>query len=166
MAGATGMLDWNEMERGAPELATLGLGRLNSARVAMLGTLRRDGSPRISPVEPCLVNGRLLVGAMTWSGKAQDLRRDPRYTLHTVVTGPDSGEGELKLHGRAAPAGDDLRGAAASAWWSASPPEKATVFSLRIGQALFVAWDLEHAVMTIHRWTPHAGYSRASRSYP
>lgn len=32
--------------------------------VAMLGTLRRDGSPCISPIEPYLVNGRLLVGAM------------------------------------------------------------------------------------------------------
>jgi hypothetical protein len=166
MAGAAGMLDWHEMERAAPELARLGLARLDSVRLAMLGTLRRDGSPRISPVEPCLVNGCLLVGAMTWSGKAHDLRRDPRYTLHSVVTAPDGGEGELKLHGRAAPAGHELREAAASAWWTASPPEQANVFSLGIGQALFVAWDLEHDVMTVHRWTPDAGYSRASRAYP
>jgi hypothetical protein len=160
------MLDWNEMERGAPELARLGLARLSAVGVAMLGTLRRDGSPRISPVEPCLVRGRLLVGAMTWSGKAHDLRRDPRYTLHTVVTGPDTGEGELKLHGCAVPAGDDLRAAASGAWWAAGAPDQAAVFSLRIGQALFVAWDLGRGVMSVHRWTPRAGYSRASRGYP
>jgi hypothetical protein len=42
------------MEAGAPELARLGMARLNSARVALLGTLRRDGSHRISPGE-CLL---------------------------------------------------------------------------------------------------------------
>src|SRR5262245_66489877 len=75
--------------------------RLNSAHVALLGTLRRDGSPRISPIEPYIVEGQLLIGAMAWSAKVGDLRRDPRYVLHSVVTGPDSGEGELKLYGPA-----------------------------------------------------------------
>ena len=89
MAGATGMLDWRDVETGAPEIARLGAARLSAARIAMLGTLRRDGSPRISPVEPYLVNGRLLVGAMTWSAKAADIRRDPRYVLHSTVTSPD-----------------------------------------------------------------------------
>jgi hypothetical protein len=119
------MLDWRDMDRGAPELA-----RLAAARLAMLGPLRRAGSPRISPVEPCIVDGQLLVGAMTWSGKAADLRQDPRYVLHSVVSGPDSGQGELKLYGLAVEADPGLRGAA-EAWWSAHPPGKAVVFSLR-----------------------------------
>ena len=93
------------MELGAPEVARLGMARLNAARVALLGTLRRDGSPRISPIEPHIVEGQLLIGAMAWSGKAADLRRDPRYVLHSAVTGPDSGEGELKLYGSAVEAG-------------------------------------------------------------
>ena len=63
-----------DVELGAPEIAQLGLARLNSARVALLGTLRRDGSPRISPIEPCIVQGQLLIGAMAWSAKASDLR--------------------------------------------------------------------------------------------
>src|SRR5215472_18661367 len=105
MTGAAGMTDWLDLEQGAPEIARLGMARLNAARVAMLGTLRPDGSPRISPIEPYLVSGSLLAGAMTWSGKAADLRRDPRYVLHSAVTGPDSGEGELKLRGFAAEAG-------------------------------------------------------------
>ena len=79
VAGAAAdMADWRELTQGAPELARLGLARLHAAGLVMLGTLRRDGSPRISPVEPCITDGRLLVGAMTWSGKAADLRRDPR----------------------------------------------------------------------------------------
>jgi hypothetical protein len=85
------------MEAGAPYIARLGMERLNATRLTMLGTLCRDGSPRISPVEPYVTSGHLLVGAMTWSGKAADLRRDPRYVLHSVVTGPDAGQGELKL---------------------------------------------------------------------
>ena len=56
---------------------------------------------------------------MAWSAKATDLRRDPRYVLHSVVTGPDSGEGELKLYGPAVQAGQDLRAMAADAWWLA-----------------------------------------------
>jgi hypothetical protein len=59
------------------------------ARVALLGTLCRDSSPRISPIEPYIGEGRLLIGAMAWSKKANDLR----YVLHSPVTGPDSGEG-------------------------------------------------------------------------
>lgn len=160
------MPGWREMELGAPEIAQLGLARLNAMRVAMLGTLRQDGSPRISPVEPHLVNGRLLVGAMTWSGKAADLRRDPRYVLHSTVTGPDTGEGELKLRGHAAEARPGLRDEAAGAWWSSQPPSKAVVFVLAIGQALFVAWDLKRGVMAVHRWSLRGGYSHSARSYP
>ena len=100
MTGAA-LASWRDVELGAPELARLGLARLDSARVALLGTLRCDGSPRISPIEPCIAEGQLLIGAMTWSAKAADLQRDPRYVLHSVVTGPDNGEGELKTRARA-----------------------------------------------------------------
>jgi hypothetical protein len=157
---------WQDLELGAPEIGRLGRDRIDAARVALLGTLRADASPRISPVEPYFANGQLLVGAMTWSAKAADLLRDPRYVLHSAVTGPDSGEGELKLHGSAAKAGYDLRGAAAEAWWAAFPADKAIVFLLRIDQAAFIEWDTGQGVMTVHRWSPDSGYSRTSREYP
>jgi hypothetical protein len=160
------MPGWRDVELGAPEIARPGMARLTAARLALLGTLRRDGSPRISPVEPVLAGGQLLIGAMTWSAKAGDLRRDPRYVLHSVVTGPDSGEGELKLYGTAAQAGQDLRAAAAGAWWLARAPDKAAVFTLHIGRAAFISWDIEHGLMTVHRWSPGNGYAVASRPYP
>ena len=166
MTGAPALLNWRDVELGAPEIARLGMARLASARVAMLGTLRRDGSPRISPIEPYIAEGQLLIGAMARSGKADDLRRDPRYALHSVVTGPDSGEGELKLYGQAAQAGPDLRRAAADAWWLARAPGKAAVFTLHIGQAAFVGWDINRGLMTVHRWSPRRGYSMAARPYP
>jgi hypothetical protein len=48
---------------------------------------------------------------MAWSANASDLR-DPRYALHSAVTGPNTAEGELKLYGAAAQASQDLRAAA------------------------------------------------------
>ena len=166
MAGAPAVASWRDLEQAAPEIARRGMARLSSARVALLGTLRRDGSPRISPVEPYIVNGQLLIGAMAWSAKAGDLRRDSRYVLHSVVTGPDSGEAELKLYGPAAQAAQDLRGAAADAWWLAWPPDKAAVFTLHIAQAVLVDWDIQRGLMTLHRWSPQSGHSTASRPYP
>jgi hypothetical protein len=131
----------------------------------LLGTLRADGSPRISPIETYLVGSQLLVGAMSWSRKADDLQRDPRYVLHSAITAPDAGEGEFKLYGVAAIA-DDVRDAAADAWWLAAPPDKAIVFSLHIDQAVFIDWNIERGQMTVHRWSHRSGYQQSQRSYP
>jgi len=166
VTGAVGAVAWQDLEAGAPEIARLGLARLSAARVALLGTLRRDRSPRISPVEPYVASGELLIGVMASSAKAADLRRDQKYVLHSAVTGPDAGEGELKLSGTASTAGPDLRGAAADAWWLAWPPDKAIVFGLRIAHAAFVDWDLERGLLTVHQWSPFTGYRHARRAYP
>jgi len=72
------MASWQEFETAAPEIAKLGGRRIEVMRVGFLGTLRRDGSPRISPVEPYLSQGQLLFGAMSWSLKCRDLLRDSR----------------------------------------------------------------------------------------
>jgi Pyridoxamine 5'-phosphate oxidase len=157
---------WQDLELGAPEIARLGIDRINAAHIALLGTVRRDGSPRISPIEPYFASGQLLVGAMAWSQKAADLARDPRFVLHTSVSGPDSGEGELKLYGSAIKASPQLRGATARAWWSGWPPDKAIVFCLRIDKAVFIEWDIEHGLMTVHRWSPEGGHSQTTRGYP
>ena len=69
MAGVPALPGWPDVEPSAPELARLGMARLNSARGALLGTLRRDGSPRISPIEPRIADGQLLIGATARSVK-------------------------------------------------------------------------------------------------
>jgi hypothetical protein len=166
VAGVAVLADWSDLEREAPAIARLGAARLNAVRVAMLGTLRRDGSPRISPIEPHIVTGHLLIGTMTWSKKAHDLLRDPRYTLHSVVSDPDIGEGELKVRGLSAPAGPDLRTVPVNAWWAARPADQAFVFRLRITIAMFIAWDTERGLMTIHRWSPRDGYRQVTHGYP
>lgn len=159
-------MSWAELEAAAPEIARRGKERLEQTRVALLGTLRKDGSPRISPVEPFLTRGHLLFGAMSWSSKTRDLLRDPRCVLHSAVSGPDAGEGELKLYGRAAEAGEELRDAPSGGWWLEQPREAATVFALDIEQAVFISWDLDRGQMTLRRWSPRRGFRETSRSYP
>jgi hypothetical protein len=157
---------WRDLEAAAPEIARLGRERLEGARVALLGTVRADGSPRISPVEPYLWQGHLLFGVMPWSAKRRDLARDPRCVLHSAVTGPDSGEGELKLDGRAVEAGDDLRTGCRAGWWTGRPAGDAAVFSLQVERAAFVSWDLAAGRMTVLRWSARGGYRTAGRAYP
>jgi Pyridoxamine 5'-phosphate oxidase len=136
---------WRDLEAAAPEVALLGMERFDRARVALLGTLRKDGSPRISPVEPYLTQGHLLFGAMSWSLKRRELLRDPRCVLHSTISDPDSGEGELKLYGRATEADEPLEP------WVRVPslplkkgPSVALATrksSLQLALATYVVWD-------------------------
>ena len=157
---------WRDLEAAAPEIARLGKERFDQARVALLGTLRRDGSPRISPVEPYLTQGHLLFGAMSWSSKTRDLLRDPRCVLHSAISDPDSSEGELKLYGRALEADDQIRNGCLDGWWAVRPTEAASVYSLDIDQATFISWDTAHGEMTVRRWAPQVGYRETRRDYP
>jgi hypothetical protein len=76
---------WAEVEAAAPEIARLGRQRLEEARLALLGTLRQDGSPRISPVEPFFSEGHLLFGAMSWSSKTSD-QTESQLSMSPVLT--------------------------------------------------------------------------------
>ena len=94
-------MHWAEFEVQAPELAQLGRKRFEQDQVLFLGTVRRDGSPRISAVEPDIANGRLYLGMIWRSYKALDLLRDPRCTVHALIHDRMASGGEFKLHGRA-----------------------------------------------------------------
>jgi hypothetical protein len=159
-------MTWAELEPAAPELARLGRERLESTRVALIGTLRKDGSPRISPIEPYFAEDHLLFGAMAWTLKARDLARDPRCVVHSAVTGPNAGEGELKLYGRAAEATQHVRDACRDGWWIGRPSESAYVFTLAIEAAAFVGWDYGRREMLVKNWSPEGGLVERKRSYP
>jgi Pyridoxamine 5'-phosphate oxidase len=92
---------WADLERRQPRLGELARRRLLEPGVVLVATIRRDGTPRLSPVEPWLMDGELWLSMLWGSLKAGDLRRDPRVLVHSIVTGPEGGEGELKLRGRA-----------------------------------------------------------------
>jgi hypothetical protein len=162
----TSLISWQELEAAAPQIAQLGRQRLEVTRVALLGTLRKDGSPRISPVEPYLSQGELLFGSMARSAKTRDLLRSPRCAVHSAITGPDSGEAELKLYGRAVEASHELRERCAEGWWHGRPASVAVVFVVSIVQAAVVEWDLGRGQMIVRRWSTTSGLDEESQSYP
>jgi hypothetical protein len=92
---------WSELIEDEPRLAELGRQRLADPGVVLVGTIRRDGTPRISPVEPLLWERDLWLSMLLGSCKAVDLRRDPRLLVHSIVTGRDGTPGEYKIRGRA-----------------------------------------------------------------
>ena len=55
-------MTWQEFAQQDPELAALGQERLDRNGLVMVATLRKNGWPRISPVEPLFHNGQALPG--------------------------------------------------------------------------------------------------------
>jgi hypothetical protein len=158
---------WADFQAAAPDLARQGKGCFESTGVALLGTLRRGGSPRISPVEPFFAGRHLLLGVMARSAKSRDLQRDARCALHSAVTAPDADEAEFKLYGRAEEVRDEaVRSSRPDAWWASHPPEAARVMSVDIERAELVSWNLEAGEMNLTRWTAARGLSELTRPYP
>jgi pyridoxamine 5'-phosphate oxidase-like protein len=159
-------MNWRDLEIAAPEIARFGRERFEASRVALVGTLRKDGSPRISPVEPYLVGDHLLLGMLRGSRKAADLRHDPRCVVHSSVSDANGSEGELKLDGRAVPVHHgELRRANEDAWWNAPNAPAASVFAIDVLAATFITWDIHHGNMTLLRWTADAGVTKRSQRY-
>lgn len=96
----SGPLTWAELEHAAPEIAAHGQELIERFQFVLVGTLTKDGSPRITPVEAYIVDGHLLVNMIPRSLKARDLLRDPRVYVHAPVTAKE-GSPEFKLAGRA-----------------------------------------------------------------
>lgn len=95
------MATWSEFSEAAPETAAVFLRRLEATGMSLMATVRRDGSPRISPLEPNISNGRVWLGSMPDSTKSKDLRRDPRLCLHSATEDKEVKDGDAKLWGNA-----------------------------------------------------------------
>ena len=94
-------MNWKTFEKAAPELARAADKAFADAGVILLGTIRKDGSPRISPVEFSYHDEELCFGGIWHSFKALDLLRDPRCTIHNLIQDKYASGGEVKLHGKA-----------------------------------------------------------------
>jgi nitroimidazol reductase NimA-like FMN-containing flavoprotein (pyridoxamine 5'-phosphate oxidase superfamily) len=102
------MVTWNEFAEEAPRIAEIFVRRhAATGNLCMLATLRSDGYPRISPMEPGVIKGHLLLVGMPNTTKFRDLGRDPRFCLHTATVDPYVGEGDAKLWGEARNLQDD-----------------------------------------------------------
>lgn len=137
------MAKWSEFEALAPELAGLAMARFKATELMMMGTLRKDGFPRISPIEWAIFEGELTLGGMWQAKKALDLLRDPRCTLHSTTANKNGQEGDAKLWGRATP----LTAEREETYWQQvfadtgwRPPGPAHVFSIDIDSAAYVVF--------------------------
>lgn len=154
---------WREFTVAAPELAAVGAERFERTGLALVGTLRRDGWPRISPVEPYIVGGKLMLGMMWRSRKARDLLRDPRLVVHSATSDREGADGDFKLYGRAVDVRDPQTrrhfadAVEAKIRWR--PQDPYHLFSVDIESAAFVVfgakrfglrWDARRG---LHRWT-------------
>ncbi|WP_280268200.1 pyridoxamine 5'-phosphate oxidase family protein [Nocardia wallacei] len=94
------MTSWDEFTKAAPRVSAI-FARRHAAtgNLCMLATTRSDGYPRISPMEPRMFEGELLVVGMPETTKFKDLHRDPRFCLHTATVDTHVGDGDAKLFG-------------------------------------------------------------------
>ncbi|AYF75419.1 pyridoxamine 5'-phosphate oxidase family protein [Nocardia yunnanensis] len=94
------MTSWTEFVAAAPRVSTVFSRRLAATgNLCLLATLRKDGFPRICPIEPRVFEGQLWVSGMPHTRKFADLARDPRFSLHTATVDTHVGDGDAKVFG-------------------------------------------------------------------
>jgi hypothetical protein len=152
---------WDAFEQACPEIAALAVERFRRDQLVMVGTLRRDGSPRISPNEVDLAAGRLFVSMMWRSRKALDLLRDPRVVIHSVTCDKSGADGDVKVYGRVVDERDaDVRAAFREAIraridWAPDEPEY-HCFSLDVGSAGYTRFSQTEGNRAL-AWDPERG---------
>src|SRR5690349_3530123 len=96
------MATWGEFVAQAPRVSEIFVRRhAATGGLCLLGTLRSDGYPRISPIEPRIVEEHMWISGMPNTFKLLDLGRDPRFTLHTATVDPRVNDGDAQGWGEA-----------------------------------------------------------------
>jgi hypothetical protein len=95
------MATWSEFAASAPKIAEIFVRRhAATGNLCLIATLRADGSPRISPMEPRIFDGHLVLVGMPNTTKFADLGRDPRFALHTATVDTQVSDGDAKVSGK------------------------------------------------------------------
>jgi hypothetical protein len=160
---------WSSVEEQQPRLARAARDRLLGPGVVLVVTIRRDGTPRLSPVEPLMLDGELWLSMMPASTKARDLDRDPRVLVHSVITSRDGAEGEFKVRGVARDVpGREVQGryaAAVSATLGWSPvPGEFRLFAVDVDDITVVRYDEPTGDQFVTRWPPGREFVRRGTS--
>ena len=160
---------WQDLVVRQPRLAATAYERLVEPGVVLVATLRRDGSPRLSPIEPFLLDGDLMLSMLWQSFKARDLLRDPRLLVHSIVTGRDGADGELKLRGAACEEPDIGRQqryaeAVAPALGWRPEPGRFHLFSVDISDVTFIRYDEPTGDQFVATWPPVREFVRRGTS--
>lgn len=160
-------MNWADLEITAPRLATLAGQRLIEPGVLLVATIRRDGTPRLSPVEPLILDGELWLSMMWKSRKAADLQRDNRILLHSIITGRDGAEGEVKVRGQAIAVDDPAtrarycEGVAVLGWRPSEPYFH--LFRVDLAEITVVRYA-ENGDQYVARWPDRVEFVRAATS--
>lgn len=156
---------WSVFADEAPDLAARVAARLEATRHHVLATLTFSGAPRVSGTEVLWLDGRLAVGSMPGARKAADLRRDPRFALHSNPGDGSMRGGDAKLQGRAAPMTaaevEALLDATAAAHDGERIEGGAEGFWLDLTAAVLTSVDGE--VLRVELWRPGAGVGVTER---
>jgi hypothetical protein len=158
------MASFADLESAEPEFAARVRAAFDAHAHKLLATLRADGSPRISGIEMSFVGGEPWLAGMPASVKFDDLRRDPRFALHSGSAEPDAFSADAKLSGRAVQVTTDAERAAFAK--NAGIPMKPTDFELfrvELEQVVLVGLNDEKTALLISSWRPGKGLTRASR---
>jgi len=150
------MTAWQDVEQAEPEFAKRVRALFDARRHKTIATVRADGSPRISGIEAAFEDGELLFGSMPNARKGADLRRDPRFALHSATVDPVEGAeaqwpGEAKISGRAITAGPITEG-----------PEGER-FRADIAEVVHTHLNEAATLLVIEWWTPAHGLRRTER---
>ena len=151
------MATWRDIEQAEPEFAQRVRALFDAHRHKTIATVRADGGPRISGIEARFDDGELTFGSMTGARKGADLRRDPRFALHSATIDPVEGAeaqwpGEAKIAGLAV-----LEGAIADG------PE-GDQFRADITEVVHTHLDAAATVLVVEWWTPTHGLRRVERA--
>jgi Pyridoxamine 5'-phosphate oxidase len=150
------MTSWQGVEQAVPEFAQRVRALFDAHRHKTIATLRADGSPRISGIEMAFEDGELVFGSMSDARKGRDLRRDPRFALHSATVDPVEGAearwpGEAKISGRAIVAGPITEGPSGD------------LFHADIAEVVHTHLNDEATLLVIEWWTPTHGLRMVER---
>ena len=151
------MTAWRDVERAEPAFAELVRRLFDAHRHKTIATLRADGSPRISGIEAEFENGELAFGSMPNARKGADLRRDPRFALHSATVDPVEGSeaqwpGEAKISGRAIYVGPTTGGPSGD------------LFHADIAEVVHTHVNEQATKLVVEWWTPAQGLRRIERA--
>ena len=150
------MTAWRDVEREVPEFARRIRTLFDAHRHKTIATVRADGAPRISGIEVVFDGGELTFGSMPNARKGADLRRDPRFALHSATVDPVDGSealwpGEAKISGRAIAAGPITDG-----------PD-GDRFHVDVAEVVHTHLNATATLLVVEWWTPARGLRTIER---
>ena len=158
------MTAFADVESEEPEFAARVRAAFDAHAHKVLATLRADGSPRVSGIEMSFVGGEPWLAGMPASVKFDDLRRDPRFALHSGSAEPAAFRADAKLSGRAVPVTADAdRAAFAEDAGIGGQHMEFELFRVDLDQVVLVALNDEKTALIISSWRPGKGLTNASR---